>query len=222
MTNLRWLLFVLPAAAIHCFGQCNPHPLRPSMLPPCPTIAGQLSKAMDASAEFKKDVAGLNNQTGDARSRFWKLFPNGPGIDAAESDFLKMLWNKDMYYLMFSLPEGVSGRTAMMPNVVGMDLSTTSQDLSSFPKNVDGGIRPYAFPMFVQWVNALRRSEGRDKDGLMATPLLIAKAVQDRSNWRKAYEDARNWAELMSSGLDISKYVTPQVYLVSQIGRAHV
>ncbi len=217
MKSLRSLLFVLPAAAVHCFGQCNPHPLRPSMLPPCPTIADQLSKAMDASAEFKKDVGVLNSQTGDARSRFWKLFPNGPGIDAAEADFLKMLWNKDMYYLMFSLPEGVSGRTAMMPNVIGMDLSTTSQDLSSFPKNVDGGIRPYAFPMFVQWVNALRRSEGRDKDRLLATPLLIAKAVQDSSNWRRAYEDARNWAEFTSSGLDISKHLTPQAYLVNQM-----
>ena len=217
MTSLRSLLFVLPAAAIHCFGQCNPHPLRPSMLPPCPTVLDQLSKAMDASAEFKKDVGVLNNQTGDARTRFWKLFPNGPGIDAAEADFLKMLWNKDMYYLMFSLPEGVSGRTAMMPNVIGMDLSTTSQDLSSFPKNVDGGIRPYAFPMFVQWVNALRRSEGRDKDGLMASPLLIAKAVQDKSNWRKAYEHARNWAEFMSSGVDISKHLTPQAYLLNQM-----
>ena len=118
---------------------------------------------------------------------------------------------------MFALQEGVTGRTAMLANVIGMDATTTSQDLSKFPTNVDGGIRPLAYPLFVAWVDALRRSEGRDKDGLMASPLLIAKAVQDKSNWRKAYEDARNWAEFLSSGLDISKYVTPQVYLVNQM-----
>jgi hypothetical protein len=211
------VLLLLLLTADVCFGQCNPNPLRPSMQPPCPTIADQLSKAMDASREFKKDVAVLNGDVGDARSRYWKLFPNGPGITGAETAFLGQLQYKDLYYLMFALPEGVTGRTAMLANVIGMDLTTTSQGLSKFPTNVDGGIRPLAFPHFVAWVNALRRSGGRDKDGLMASPLLIAAAVQDKSNWRKAYEDARNWAEFLSSGLDISKYVTPQVYLVNQM-----
>src|ERR1035437_11097604 len=117
MTNLRSLLFVVPAAAIHCFGQCNPYPLRPSMLPPCATIGDQLSKAMDASREFKKDVAILNGDIGDARSRYWKLFPNGPGITAAETPFLIQLQNKDLYYLMFSLLQGVTGDLAKMPNL---------------------------------------------------------------------------------------------------------
>jgi hypothetical protein len=200
------------------FGEiCNQNPLNPSMLPPCATIADQLSKAMDASRDFKKDVAILNGDIGDARSRYWKLFPNGPGITAAETAFLGQLQYKDLYYMMFALPDGVTGRTAMLVNVIGMDLTTTSQDLSKFPTNVDGGIRPLAFPQFVAWVNALRRADGRDKDGQMASPLLIAAAVQDKSNWRKAYEDARNWAEFLSSGLDISKYMTPQVYLVNQM-----
>ena len=74
------------------FGQtCNPNPLEPSMLPPCATIADQLSKAIDASREFKKDVAIMNRDIGDARSRYWKLFPNGPGIAAAETAFLGQL-----------------------------------------------------------------------------------------------------------------------------------
>jgi hypothetical protein len=218
---MRNVVLILPVFLLTVgvgFGQnCNQNPLKPSMLPPCTTIADQLSKAMDASRDFKKDVAILNGDVGDARSRYWKLFPNGPGITDAETAFLGQLQYKDLYYLMFALPEGVTGRTAMLANVIGMDLTTTSQGLSKFPTNVDGGIRPLAFPHFVAWVNALRRSDGRDKDGLMASPLLIAAAVQDKSNWRKAYEDARNWAEFLSSGLDISKYVTPQVYLVNQM-----
>ncbi|MGC9971950.1 MAG: hypothetical protein ABSE56_15330 [Bryobacteraceae bacterium] len=200
------------------FGQtCNQNPLKPSILPPCATIADLLSRAMDASREFKKDIGILNGEVGDARSRYWKLFPNGPGITAAETAFLSQLQYKDLYYLMFALQEGVTGRTAMLANVIGMDATTTSQDLSKFPTNVDGGIRPFAFPLFVAWVDALRRSEGRDKDGLIASPFLIAKAIQNKSNWRKAYEDARNWAEFLSSGLDISKYVTARVYLVNQM-----
>ena len=52
---------------------------------------------------------------------------------------------------------------------------------------------------------------------MWAQPQIIAEAVVDKSAWRRAYEDARNWAEFLSSGLDISKYVTPQVYLVNQM-----
>ncbi len=218
MRNVGSILWVLLLTAGVGFGQrCNPSMLQPSTLPPCATIWDQLSKAIDASREFKKDVAIMNRDIGDARSRYWKLFPNGPGITAAETAFLIQLQGKDGYYLLFALQEGVTGRTAMLPNVIGMEATTTSQDLTKFPTNVDGGIRPLAYPLFVAWVDALRRSEGRDKDGLIASPLLIAKAVQDKSNWRRAYEDARNWAEFLSSGLDISKYVTPQVYLVNQM-----
>jgi hypothetical protein len=221
MRNVGSILPVFLLTVGVCFGDCNQNPLKPSILPPCPTIADRLSQALDASREFKKDVAILNGDIGDARSRYWKVFPNGPGIAAAETAFLSQLQNKDLYYLMFSLLQGVTGDLAKMPNLIGMDLTTTSESLSKFPTNVDGGIRPYAFPLFVQWVNALRRSEGRDKDGTWASPMLIAKAVQDKSNWRKAYEDARNWAEFLGSGLDISKYVTPQVYLVNQM-ESHV
>jgi hypothetical protein len=93
----------------------------------------------------------------------------------------------------------------------------TPRDLKKFPNNLDGGIRPYAFPLFAAWVNALRRAEGREKDDMMATPMIIATAVQDKSNFRKAYEQARDWAEFESSGLDISKYVTPQAYILNQM-----
>jgi hypothetical protein len=223
MTNLRLILLLFPFAAGACFAQCNPHPFHPNMLPPCPTIADQLSKAFGAAQEFKKDVAIMNQQTSDARTRYWKLFPSSPGIDAAEAAYYGALQQKDMYYLMFALPDGITGRTAMMANAievtadpVGVD-PTTPRDLKKFPTNVDGGIRPYAFSLFVAWVNALRRSEGRETDGMMATPTIIVTAVKDKSNFRRAYEQARDWAEFESSGLDISKYITPQAYILNQM-----
>jgi hypothetical protein len=223
MTNLRPILFLFPLVATACFAQCNPHPFHPNMLPPCPTIADQLSQAFGAAQEFKKDVAIINQQTTDARTRYWKLFPNGPGIGAAEAAYYGALQQKDLYYLMFALPDGVTGRTAMMANAIevtadplGMDPSTP-RDIKKFPTNVDGGIRPYAFPLFVAWVNALRRSEGRETDGMMATPMIIATAVKDKSNFRRAYEQSRDWAEFESSGLDISKYITPQAYILNQM-----
>lgn len=223
MTNLRPILLLFPLAATVGFALCNPHPLHPNMLPPCPTIADQLSKALGAAQEFKKDTSLMNHQTSDVRARYWKLFPNGPGIDAAEAAYYGALQQKDLYYLMFALPEGITGRTAMLANAIQITADplgvnpATPRDIQKFPANVDGGIRPYAFPLFVAWVDALRRSEGRETDGMMATPLILATAIKDQSNYRRAYEQARDWAEFESSGLDISKYISPQAYILNQM-----
>jgi hypothetical protein len=51
----------------------------------------------------------------------------------------------------------------------------------------------------------------------MASPLLIASAIQDKSHYRQAYEDARNWSEFITSGLDLSKTISPRVYILNQM-----
>jgi len=213
------------AGAAKSFGQCNQYPLRPSLLPPCPTIGDQLTVAHEAAKGFVREVDKLNALIASARSRYWKTLPNGPGAAEAEMAFMDALWQKDIYYLQSSLMEGVNGRAPKLMNFIDMmgggnvllDAISGGDAYKKFPTNVDGGIRPYAFPLFVSWVNGLRKAEGRETDGNMATPLIMVSAILDKSNWRKAYEDARNWAEFMSSGLDVSKYVTPQVYLLRQM-----
>lgn len=188
------------------------------MLAPCPTIADNLVKGEMAAIDFNAKITELNGTIEAARRHYWAVFPNGPGFDAAEKQFLRALEEKDLYYLMFALQQGMTGDIAKMANAIGVlggDRSIKSID--QFPSNLDQGIRPYAMPLFAAWVGALRRSEGREKDGTWASPVIIAAAVQDNSNWRRAYEDARNWAEFISSGKDISQYITPQAYLRNQI-----
>jgi len=205
-----------------CEAQCEPDPFKWSMLPHCPTIADQLSKAANAARDFNAQVAKMNAEIGDARDKYWKRYPDKPGYEAAELAFYKELMDKDLYYLMLTLPAGMNDRVTRQPNVMGLlNGSVRPEDINKFPTNVDGGIRPYAFPLFANWVNALRRAEGREEtkgdEGNFATPFIIAKAYQDRSNWRKAYEDARNWAEFLSSGIDTNRYLTPKTYLLHQM-----
>lgn len=217
LISLLYLLTNIVSAA-DCFGQCNPHPTKPNMLPPCPSIMDSLSKAIDAANEINKQTALLNQDIDGARRNVWRLYPDKPGFEVAELAFYKQLSEKDLYYLMFALQGGMNDRVTRMPNVVGLlNGSVAPEDLDKFPKTVDGGIKPFAFPLFVAWVNALRRAEGRETDGALATPFILATAMKDRSNWRKAYEDARDWAEFVSSGLDISKYVTPNAYILHQM-----
>ena len=221
MAKLRSLSITFLFAAAGCFGEpCNRNPLVPSTLPPCQSLASQI---WNSAQNYKKAEGALNAGIAEARSRFWKVFPNGPGFGDAQAAFLGALMQKDLSYLMFSLQQGVTGDVQKMQNAIAVTADpfgidpTTPKSLNAFPTGVDGGIRPFAFPLYVAWVNALRRAQGRDKDGMWAQPQIIAEAVVDKSAWRKAYEDARNWAEFLSSGLDISKYVTPQVYLVNQM-----
>jgi hypothetical protein len=218
MSHFRLLFVTMMLSAAAAYGQCNPHPLYPNGLKPCPTIADQVAKATAAAVDFNNKVADLNGVIDQARRRFWAAFPKGPGVDAAEQEFLNALWTKDMFYMMFAIHQGMTGDVTKMANAIrlnGGDFSVTSID--KFPTNVDGGLRPYAFHLFSAWVSELRRSEGREKDGTWANPALLAVAVKDNSNWHKAYLDARNWAEFMSSGKDIAKYLTPEVYIRSQM-----
>jgi hypothetical protein len=54
-----------------------------------------------------------------------------------------------------------------------------------------------------------------------ASPELLVKAYQgafqNHSGWALAYIDARDWAEFLTSGLDIAKYVPPKEYIVNQM-----
>ncbi|MFN8006020.1 MAG: hypothetical protein U0V70_03105 [Terriglobia bacterium] len=225
----RWIFFlclaVTLASAANGFGQCNPNPFKPDLRPPCSTIADRLTQAHEAAKDYVRAVDELNKMISSARSRYWKTFPDGPGSKEAEMAFADALWQKDIYYLQLSLIEGVDGRAPILTNFADMmgggnvllDAISGGDAYKKFPTNVDGGIRPYAFPLFVAWAKALRRAEGRENEGTFATPLIIVSAIQDKSNWRKAYEDARNWSEFISSGLDVPKYVTPQVYLLRQM-----
>jgi hypothetical protein len=219
MANLRVVCAMLAISAAACYGQpCNNHPLRPSLLEPCPSVADQVAKALAAAKDFNNRVDALNSEIGAARAKFWKAFPNGPGFDQAEIAFLSALAEKDRYYLMLTTVTGMNGNVTRQVNIIGLlGGQVAPEDINKFPKNVDNGIRPYAFPLFANWVNALRRAEGREKDDTFATPTILLTAIQDKSNWRRAYEDARHWSEFLSSGLDISKYVTPQVYLLRQM-----
>jgi hypothetical protein len=219
MKRLLWIslicLLTTLAGAPVCFGDCNPDPFIPDLRPPCPDILDGLAKAAKAP---KRPVADLNTNTDGTRRNFWRLYPHKPGYEAAELAFYEALQGKDKYYLMLALQGGMNDRVTRWPNILGVLNGTVApEDLDKFPKTMDGGIPPYAFPLFANWVNALRRSEGREEEGAIATPFILATAVQDRSNWRKAYEESRDWAELISGGLDISEYVEPEVYLRQQM-----
>jgi hypothetical protein len=226
---------VLSASLLFGADPCNQHPLRPDGQTNCllRLESGILKASMDDV--FAKDSAKIEA----ARRRYFALWPNSAGIDQAEEDFLRALRQKDAYYLALSTSTVMNSVFVKAGNALAILGGDTSlNDLNKVPNNMDGGIRPYAKPLFARWVAAMRRAEDKKPssgsavvDGAQnlmqfvakmlndpsANPVLLIDTLQDDSNWRKAYEDARNWAELMSSGLNLSKFVTPEVYIRSQM-----
>jgi len=227
-------VLVLSAPFAFADDPCNLHPLRPDGRKNCMEIgAAVLKSSMDDM--FAKDSAKIDA----ARKRYFALWPSGPGIDQVERDFLRALRQKDAYYLALSTSTAMNMVFVKAGNalaVLGGDNSL--KDLNKVPDNMDGGIRPYARPLFARWIAAMRRAEDKKPssgnalvDGsqnLMqfvakmlndpsANPSLLIDTLQDESNWRTAYEDARNWSELMSSGLNLSRLLTPDIYIRSQM-----
>jgi hypothetical protein len=223
MKRLALILAAVFAVTHPAFSQCTNNPLKQWLLPPCPNLMDGLSKGIDAARQYGKVVAQANAEIGDARQRYWKAFVNAPGpeFDAAELAFLKMLRDKDFSYLSIGLVQGMGGDAAKMMG--GLAIISGTADASTwgkFPSDVDHGIRPYAFPLFANWVDAIRRREGRTQENAFASPAAVAEAYVDHTSWKRAYEDARNWAEFLSSGLDITKYIMPKDYLVRQMEAA--
>jgi hypothetical protein len=218
--KLVYFLAAIFAAPHAGFGQCTTNPWKQFLYPLCPTVTGTLSKMIDAAQQYSKIVRAFNAEIASARQRYWKAFANGPGpeLDAAELTFLSLLNEKDLIYLQTGLMQGMGGDITKIVGAIGIFSGTAdASSWGKFPSDIDGGIRPYAFPLFGNWVEAIRRREGREHDNEFASWAVIAEVYADKSNWRRGYEDARNWAEFLSSGLDISKYITPKEYLVRQI-----
>jgi hypothetical protein len=228
---------ILSASLVFGDDPCNLHPLRPDGRKSCLEIgAAVLKSSMDDI--FAQDSAKIEA----ARKRYFGLWPDRPGIDQAELDFRRALRQKDAYYLALSTSMVLNTAIVKAGNalaVLGGD--TSLNDLNKIPDNMDGGIRPYARPLFARWVAAMRRAEDKKAssgnavvDGAQnlmqfvakmlndpsANPSLLIDTLQDQSNWRTAYEDARNWAELMSSGLSLSRLIKPDnadIYIRSQM-----
>lgn len=162
----------------------------------------------------REALPGYNRDFQEARARFWREFPSGPGFVAADQALAKKLWAKDVYYLSWLLPLGA--QNAMGPG----DLRDLIEPLRRSIGDLDGGIRPSAYIAFTDWVAALRTALGA-RDGEPAVgllnPALMAQALVTTRNRLEAYVRARDWAEFEASGLDLSKYMSPKSYALRLI-----
>ena len=137
MAKLRPFSVMFLFAAAACYGDpnCNSSPFTPSKLPLCrsapkqPFDAAPFAKFL-ASSGLLNPFAPLNAAIAEARSRYWEVFPKGQRsaeyrqsqeYKDAEAAFVGGLRVKDIYNLMFSTMQGVTGDMQKMNEILNID-----------------------------------------------------------------------------------------------------
>ncbi len=122
-----------------------------------------LAGAIDAAEKSAIAKQNLSQSIAEARARFWANYPDGRDNEEANSAFAKLLFGKDLAYLIYYLPEGpYSPRARLIKNLTGGD--------------IDGGIDPVVEEKYFFWVEGIREALGARNHWGKKTDLLVASA----------------------------------------------
>lgn len=170
-------------------------------------IGTNLQQAIESAHIAASESALFSRTLQQARSRYFFALKSGQGVKEAEAEFMQLLLEKDMIYLLIAIPEGVDGVRAKLVEQVA---------------TFDGGITPNARREFREWVDDIRFELGaREKQDFAVAalnPIRLAGAIEATSNSAAIYIAARNRAELKASGASLSDLYTPEQYAISLLG----
>lgn len=151
----------------------------------------------------REEIAAFNREIAAARARYFNEYPNGPGFQAAASDFGRHLWNKDFRHLTYALlaaPDTVPGVLAR-----GMMQNGT----------IDGGILRAARRHFDRWAEAVQKRFPVSRNPLIAlSPDRFIDALAASQGEYRDYAAVRDLAEFEAAGrepgwiTDTGSYIT--------------
>ena len=168
-------------------------------------VADTLSEAFASYQQMQQGLAQATQDIRAARARFWKAYPNGKDLAASEQAFADQLWMKDVFHLMWTLPEGLDGPAAFNRIVTS---------------KMDNGIPPLAYPAFKDLVNDVRLRLGarnRTDPVIVFNPVRTMEAFLASAERLRAYVRLRDFAEFEASGVNLSKMIAPKPYALRLI-----
>jgi len=150
--------------------------------------------AMQSAAEYQNSIAEFNRKIAAARAEFWRQYPNGPNIQAAQKNFSALLLEKDLLLMhQTSLSGRFSSGSRAQPNA--MDL------MNAIGGKVDGGVRPMAGSQFYTWIGLIRKRIGTHGPmNLFEFPGRYVTAISEAWPAYKPYVFARDYAEFAAAG----------------------
>jgi hypothetical protein len=139
VTCAAFLLLVLDTAAAQRRAKCDVMDLvAPAVIGA--SIGASLASAVADAERFVNATVEGTAELQRLRKEFWRQYPNGPNFAKADAAFGRALFAKDLYYVPFY--------------VMGGERNPTARPFLAFP--VDGGIRPFAKPEYLAWIEEIR------------------------------------------------------------------
>lgn len=159
-------------------------------------MAERIGEAVEAARAYSAEKQVLSSKIQVARTRFFKLYPDGKGFQQAETEFSDLLYVKDVHYLSLYLVEGPSADATKRAQAMG---SLTGGE-------VDDGIQPRAWRAFADWVNAVRRPLGGDSPGqkiLVLSEKKLMDAIKASAPAYARYKAQRDALEFANAGIEL-------------------
>jgi hypothetical protein len=167
------------------------------------SMADNLGGAIKSAGELSSMIASASARVASARDRYWAAYPNGPGFQAAKTEFDAALRSKDYFYLL--------GAVTGMGQVTGL-----------VGGSVDDGI-PYVIKKsFDAWTAEVTRNLLEDSPSMLAafanTERAREKIIRADPHYH-SYVVRRNLEEFRRAGKTPSG-VDAEAWRIMQIGAA--
>lgn len=88
------------------------------------SMADNIGDAIKSAGELNRMIAEASSRVANARERYWALYPNGQGIQAAKKEYDAALRSKDYFYLMGTVT-GIGQITALVGGSVDSGIPYT-------------------------------------------------------------------------------------------------
>ncbi len=181
------------------------------------TGTGTLQDQVNTGVQLFQNLATrdpFNQRIQAARKRYFRDLPSAPDLPAAKEEFLKLLHDKNSYYILRTLQGGQQRSLSVLgpPPYLG-----SYKAVVDGVGEIDGGIPEQAFRSFMNWQDAILAESfphSNPQDFLRYTldPTVVIDAMASSMDRFIAYSYSLNWAEFERSGLDLRKIWTPKDY----------
>lgn len=152
-------------------------------------VIGSFSDAVRHAGDYRAQVQELNAEMKKARKRFFDTYPDHFGHEKAEEKFSRLLFEKDVYFLIMEM-SGLTARQSAQGRLLDI-LSSGSYD---------GGIPMSARNEWLAWRAAVQRSMG-DKPLIYVSPASFPSHLDAATEEYKTYKAARDAAEFARFGI---------------------
>lgn len=154
------------------------------------------NQALDGIQQARQAMASFNSQIAEARAKYFSLFPDKSGVEAAGARFNELLLQKDLGIMNMAMAtrfqQNLFGDSAVIE--MGVQLAGMDED------QWDGGIAPIAQGAHGRWMDVVLANLDQGLANLIAGRADLAHALESSSAEYDIYRILRDYHEYQKAG----------------------